>query len=102
MDRAKRTFDHYASSGKNASYVVRSRYETPGSLGVGSVTKTVTATFRKGREDEGEAVQMAVDVYAAFQSGRSREEFASFSFDAETWAAIVEFVTENRTLERKR
>lgn len=98
MDFAKRTHEHYAAHGKNASYVVRGRYQVPGSLGVGMTTKTVTATFRKGREDEGEAVQMHIDVRTDYNSGKSREDFAGFSFDAATWAAIVAFVQENHEL----
>jgi len=91
--------EHYAAHGKNASKVVRSRYRAMASLGVGGVTKTTTLAIRKGRDDEGEAVQIEVTIEQSYDSGRNTSMGASVSFAPEVWAAIVEWVKEERTLE---
>lgn len=93
---AEREFDHYAASGENASYVVRSQYDTPG-RGPQSTT-TTTICLRKGRKEENEAVQMEICIRRDFEKA-SRQEYGTLAFTPEMWAAIVEFVQKNRSVE---
>jgi hypothetical protein len=91
---AKRTFDHYAAHGVNASFVVGDSYE-PGY----KERKITTFAARKGREDEGEAVQIELTIETRYEK-TSRQQCASLSFDAATWNALVEFVKENHEVPR--
>lgn len=97
---AQRDFDHYAANGENSSFVTHTGYNTSGR---GPMSRTVAKLcFRKGREDENEAVQLSINVAKHFESGRTTEQFASVAFTPEMWAAIVKFVEENRDVRRVR
>lgn len=84
---SNRTRDHYASHGKNASYVVEHRSED-------SLTRV---QFRQGRLDEGESVQVSIEI-AKFHKTRTSEMFGHLALPADVWAAIVEFVKEGRDI----
>lgn len=92
---AKRTRDHYNAHGRNAHYVAEQRY-TPSRQTCEQITRV---GFRKGRDDEGEAVQMQINIDRVFEK-RTVNISASISFDQKTWDAIVEFVKTNNTVTR--
>jgi hypothetical protein len=95
LDFIKRTFDHYAAHGRNASIVLK---KIDGSAG--GEQKITTLSFRQGRLDEGEAVQAEIAIETIYPK-TTRSQHASVSFDAETWAALVAFVEQSRELDRK-
>ena len=82
-----RTRNHYASHGQNASYCVEHRDDD-------SLTEV---SFRRGRVDEGEAVQVSINV-SKFHPKRTVQMFGHLALSQEVWDKIVEFVTENREI----
>lgn len=82
--------DTYEASGPNAHIVFETKREDY------KTTKIDTIALRRGREQDGEAVQIAIHITTRFESGRSRQEFGSFSLTAEQWAEIVDWLKVGR------
>lgn len=88
--------EHYAAHGTNASVVVKTIYADP-MRSDSNAKKHTTLALRKGRADEGEAVQLEITV-ETIGKVRSTRKDASVSFDQATWDFIVEFVRKDRNL----
>ena len=89
---------HYAAHGLNSAIVVQTVYDDPKPSDF-NARKVTTLQFRKGREQDGQAVQLEITVETVGKK-RTVGTHASVSFDEGTWAAIVEHVKENRNIER--
>jgi hypothetical protein len=89
------TREHYAAHGVNASIVLKNSYAGCGK----EDKKMVTMELRRGREEDGEAVQIALEVFTQYDSGRTSTTFGSVSLSQEVWDAVVEHVKANRNIE---
>ena len=92
---AKRTREHYSAHGVNAHFVVED-HESGSKHHTGH---TYRLAIRRGREDDGEAVQIQVDVEKHHPT-RTIQTSGYISLDQKTWDALVEFVKTNNTVTR--